>query len=200
MLSFKIKLNCKKRVFMNNSTPGFGKVAITLHWLIAIVMIGMIFLGLYITENQAYHLMATHKSIGILIFAFVVWRLVLRLVKGFPPALGNPSVIQKSLSRLVHWILLIATVLFPLSGMIMSAMGGRGLFVFGTEVFPANMVNNRPSPINDNLAEIASNVHGALIPIMVAAIAIHLIGVIYHQFIVKDGTLARMLGCTKCSK
>ncbi len=184
-----------------NSTPvGYGKVAIALHWLIALVVSGMIFLGLYITSNEAYHLMATHKSIGILIFVFVVWRLILRLIKGFPGPLSRLNPFQKVLSALVHWVLLLGTVLFPLSGMTMSAMGGRGLIVFGTEIFPMNMVNGRPAAINSDIAEMAANVHEFLVPVMITAIAIHLLGVIVHQFIIKDGTLGRMLGCTKCAK
>lgn len=185
---------------MSNSTQGYGKVAIVLHWLIAFVMIGMICLGLYISNNEAYHLMSTHKSVGILIFVFVVWRLLLRLFKGFPATMGKPSAFQQLLARLVHWVLLLGTVLFPLSGMMMSAMGGRGLQVFGTEVFPMNMVNGRPAAINDDISEMAANVHELLVPVMIGAIALHVLGVIYHQFIVKDGTLIRMLGCTKCSK
>ncbi|NOL51394.1 cytochrome b [Pelistega suis] len=185
---------------MSNSAQGYGKVAIVLHWLIAVVMIGMICLGLYINKNEAYHLMSTHKSVGILIFVFVVWRLLLRLLKGFLPALGSTSTFQQILSRLVHWILLLGTVLFPLSGMVMSAMGGRGLQVFGTEIFPMNMLNGRPAAINEDVSEMAANIHELLVPIMIAAIALHILGVIYHQFIVKDNTLSRMLGCTKCHK
>lgn len=184
----------------NHFTQSYGKVAIALHWLIAIVIIGMICLGLYISKNEAYYLMPTHKSIGILIFVFVVWRLLLRLFKGFPEAMGKPSAFQQLLARLVHWVLLLGSVLFPLSGMVMSAMGGRGLQVFGAEIFPMNMVNGRPAAINNDIAEMASNVHEMLVPVMIGAIALHIIGVIYHQFIVKDGTLARMLGCTKCAK
>ncbi len=185
---------------MNHSTQSYGKVAIVLHWLIAVVVIGMIYLGLYISENEAYHLMPTHKSIGILVFVFVVWRLILRLIKGFLGPMSRLNPVQKVLSTLVHWVLLLGSVLFPLSGMIMSTMGGRGLQVFGVDVVARNEVNGRPAAINDDIAEMAANVHEMLVPVMIAAIVIHLIGVIYHQFIIKDGTLSRMLGCTKCHK
>ncbi|NEN75188.1 cytochrome b [Pelistega sp. NLN82] len=165
-----------------------------LHWLIAIVMIGMLILGKYIDANQAYHLMPLHKSIGIAIFAFILWRCVLRLQKGFPSALGNPPFIQHLLAKVVHIVLLLGTFLFPLSGMIMSAMGGRGLSLFGIELFAMNIVDGKPTPINPELAGLASNIHGALLPIMIVAIVLHIIGAIYHHRVVKDDTLNRMLG------
>lgn len=185
---------------MHHSTQNYGKVAVVLHWLIAVVVIGMVWFGLYISENEAYHLMPTHKSIGILIFIFVVWRLILRLIKGFLRPISHLNPVQKILSTLVHWILLLGSVLFPLSGMIMSTMGGRGLQVFGVEVVARNEVNGRPTAINDAIAEMAANVHEMLVPVMIGAIVLHIAGVIYHQFIIKDGTLSRMLGCTKCLK
>lgn len=178
----------------SSATQPLGKVSIFLHWLIAIVMIGMIVLGIYIGENEAYHLMPTHKSVGILIFVFVVWRLILRLSKGFPTPLGNPSALQHLVAMIVHWILLLGTVLFPLSGMIMSAMGGRGLNMFGLELVASNIVDGKPVALNGALAGLAHTIHTSIVPVMIAAIVLHILGALYHHWIVKDDTLKRMTG------
>lgn len=179
---------------MSNESPSLGIVSRGLHWLIAFVMIGMIIFGLYITNTESWPLMGTHKSIGTLIFVFVVWRLILRLTCGFPTPLGNPPFLQHLLAMIVHWVLLLGTVLFPLSGMVMSAMGGRGLSVFGTELVAANIVDGKPAPINESLAGLARTIHEVLVPVMIVAIVLHIIGALYHHFIVKDDTLRRMTG------
>ncbi|WP_216605136.1 cytochrome b [Pelistega europaea] len=183
---------------MNNSqtscTEPLGKVTIVLHWLIAIVMIGMITLGIYIGENKAFSLMPLHKSIGILIFVFVVWRLILRLTQGFPKPLGNPPALQHLVAMIVHWILLLGTVLFPLSGMVMSAMGGRGLAMFGIQLVASNIVDGKPVALNESLAGLAHTIHTSIVPVMIAAIVLHILGALYHHFIVKDDTVKRMTG------
>lgn len=175
-------------------TQPLGKITIALHWLIALTMIVMIGLGMYIEENKAFHLMPTHKSVGILIFVFVVWRLILRLIQGFPKPLGAPSAAQHLIATLIHWVLLLGTVLFPLSGMIMSAMGGRGLTMFGLELFAANIVDGKPHALNEMAADIAHTIHTSIVPVMIAAIVLHILGALYHHWIVKDDTLKRMTG------
>lgn len=179
---------------MSNGSPSLGIVSRGLHWLIAFVMIGMIIFGLYITNTESWSLMGTHKSIGTLIFVFVVWRLILRLTCGFPTPLGNPPFLQHLLAMIVHWVLLLGTVLFPLSGMVMSAMGGRGLSVFGTELVAVNIVDGKPAPLNESLEGLAHTIHEVLVPVMIVAIVLHIIGALYHHFIVKDDTLRRMTG------
>ena len=59
-----------------NSAEKYGAVAKTLHWLIALVIFGMIGLGLYMEDlprgPQQYEFIQLHKSFGITLLALVV--------------------------------------------------------------------------------------------------------------------------------
>lgn len=62
----------------------FSPVTIILHWLIAFVMIGMLAVGFYMDIFHAYWLYPIHKSIGVIILAFILLRVVWRLKNGWP--------------------------------------------------------------------------------------------------------------------
>ena len=68
-----------------NSETRYGAVAVTLHWLIALAIIGMLFFGKYMADlprddPSRFDLIQLHKSIGITILALSVLRLLWRLV------------------------------------------------------------------------------------------------------------------------
>ena len=59
-------------------------VTVGLHWLIGITIISLIAVGIYMEENEIFFLYPIHKSIGILIFLFVLIRVVWRIANGWP--------------------------------------------------------------------------------------------------------------------
>ena len=96
-------------------------------------------------------------------------------------------------------MLLIGTILFPLSGLVMSAMGGNGIAVFGVELFPMNPDPANPGknmPIDKAMAGNARAMHGLLLWVMLGALALHVAGALKHHLLDGDGTLRRMLGRT----
>ena len=47
------------------NTPGaFGAVAVALHWIIAVAILAMIYIGYRMVETEDYDLFALHKSLG----------------------------------------------------------------------------------------------------------------------------------------
>ena len=170
---------------------------VLLHWLIAAVFVILLVMGVYMHETKAYHLYDIHKSIGVLIFLFAVYRVFWRMSNGWTSTVGTPTQRMRKLARLVHWLLIIGTVLMPISGFMMSAMGGFGVSVFGLELVAANPDPNNQGEfiaINSLLASAGHIMHGLGSKILIAAILLHVAGALVHHFSYKDGVLSRMLG------
>ena len=168
-----------------------------LHWVVGVMIIGLLATGIYMEENEVYALYPWHKSFGVLIVLFVIARIAWRIKNGWPAAAGDYTRLEKVLSKLVHYLLIIGTVLLPMSGFMMSAMGGHGVAVFGLELVAANPDPNNPQemiPLNGSLAGFAHGMHGLGGNILIAAIVLHVVGALKHHIVDKDGTLKRMLG------
>lgn len=182
---------------MKDTQNRLSHLTISLHWLIALTIIGLLATGIYMEENKAYALYPIHKSIGIIIFVFVMIRVVWRVINGWPEPASTYKKIEQITAKIVHWILIVGTVLMPVSGMMMSGGGGHGLDIFGLEILAVNFDPNNPKEIialNETVGEIGHKLHGLCGNIMIAAILLHIAGAFKHHFMDKDGTLRRMLG------
>jgi cytochrome b561 len=51
-----------------------SKATISLHWIVAVLIIGLLGSGLYMENFEAFFLMSLHKSFGVLLFAFALLR------------------------------------------------------------------------------------------------------------------------------
>ncbi len=177
---------------MNQDTKSkLSVVTITFHWLVALMFIGLITVGL-IMDNmprgpEKFQLMGIHKSIGTIFLLVAVARIVYRIKQGFPEDLSEKPRWQHLIATSVHHILLLATVLMPLSGIMMSIGGGRGLDVFGLELIGSG-------DKIEWMAAIGSGFHGVAAKVMIAIIVLHTAAAIKQQFV--DKTLSRMLGKT----
>ena len=116
---------------------------------------------------------------------------------GWPVPAGDHQRWEHLLARAIHWLLIIGTVLMPISGFLMSSLGGHGVAVFGFELVPPNPDPANPDKVvahNEMLAGLSHQVHGAAGVTMIVALLLHVAGALKHHVIDKDGTLRRMLG------
>lgn len=168
---------------------------VALHWIVGLGMIILMIVGFYMHETKSFNLYPLHKSFGAIVFIFVLIRVFWRIKQGWLEHVGQYAPWEVNLSKIVLWVLIIGTVLFPLSGMIMSFFGGHGVALFGLELIAPNIgAEGKPVPLNGALAGMGSNVHGILLPVMVIAILLHIAGAYKHHFVDKDGTMKRILG------
>ncbi|WP_086931858.1 cytochrome b [Agarilytica rhodophyticola] len=181
---------------MNTMKP-LSKTTLALHWLVAMAMLGLVGLGWYMAEFKQYQYYHLHKSIGLLVIVLVLARVGWRIRKGWPEHVVNYSASEVLLSKIVHWVLLLSTLLMPIWGMLYSGGSGHGFGIFGLEIFPSNHSHEDPSviiPLSEfwsNLGHVAHRYNGY---IFISAIALHIIGALKHHIIDKDFTLKRMLG------
>jgi len=165
-----------------------------LHILIAISMICLVAVGIYMSNTETYALYPIHKSIGAIVFIFALWRVVVRMKEGWPVPVGEAPKIQLLAAKIVHWGLITLTVVYPLSGLMMSGAGGHGIYIFGLELLASNYdeVSGKAVALNETIAGIGHEVHELLVPVIILLILVHVIGALKHHFIDKDETISRM--------
>lgn len=177
------------------SSKTISPLEIALHWVVGLGMIGLITVGIIMTRTENFALYGLHKSVGMLLFVVILWRAVVRLSKGWPENVSKGAAWEHGLARVIHWVLILGTILMPISGMMDSYFAGHGLSIFGLELAAGSAdAEGKPLAINASLGELGEEVHGTLGNILIAAIALHVAGALKHQLIDKDGTLGRMLG------
>ena len=176
-----------------NSNSRYGLTSILLHWLVALAVFGMFGLGLWMVDLSYYDpwrkaAPELHKSIGLLLFAVMLLRLVWRRVS--PPPAPTPN--QGRLTRLAahagHLLLYVGLFGVMISGYLISTAEGVGIPLFGWFEVPA-LVSGLPEQ-----AEIAGDVHFYLAWALVIFAGLHALAALKHHFIDRDATLLRMLG------
>lgn len=177
---------------MRDTHKQFSALTVSLHWFIALGMIAMIAFGLYLEDlprgPEKGQLIGLHKSFGILIFLLALMRISWRYKNGFPRPLSQMPNWQTNLAKLAHWVLIIGTVLMPVSGVIMSIGGGHPLGIFGLELIAGSEQKN------EALSEVGHIIHGLGGKLLILFIILHSVGAVKHQLIDKDGTIRRMFG------
>lgn len=170
----------------NTYTP----VAKGLHWLMAVLILGLLALGIYMADlplsPQKLQLYAWHKWAGVSVFLLVWLRLAWRVTHR-PPALpGSLSVRMQWLAHAGHAALYGLMLVIPLSGWLMSSAKGVQTVWFG--VLPIPDLLSRDKALGDLLQQ----VHKSLNAMLMLTLAGHVAAALWHHFILKDDTLRRM--------
>lgn len=167
-----------------------------LHWTVAIFMICLLASGVYMAETSAYGVFPWHKSFGVIIIFFVIARIAWRVKNGWPQPASQYTPLEHTLSKVVHWLLILGTLAMPISGFIMSSLGGHGVMVFGIELVARNPNPLDPTKVlahSEAITGLAKGVHYWAGYIIIGAVFLHIAGAYKHHFIDKDNTLKRML-------
>jgi cytochrome b561 len=171
-------------------STNYHPVAKTLHWLMSILIIGLLALGLYMHElplsPQKLELYSWHKWFGVTVFILVWLRLAWRLVHPAPPPPAGLSPLLKFSARAAHGLLYALMVLIPLSGWLMSSAKGFQTVWFG--VLPIPDLLSRDKELGDLLQE----VHEILNAALMLTLSGHVVAALWHHFVLKDDTLRRM--------
>jgi cytochrome b561 len=177
---------------VNKNYEKIPAITVGLHWIIAIAMIAMLAFGIYVEDlprsPEKGDLIAIHKSVGFIILVLALIRIAWRVISKYPEALGQTSKWQEIIAKLTLLVLILGTVMLPVSGIAMSIGGGHGLAVFGIELIA------RSGEKMETLSRIGHILHGLGGNLVIAFIVLHIAGAIKHEHIDKDGTLSRMLG------
>ncbi len=184
---------------LRNSESRFGIVAQSLHWIIAVLIVGQ-----YVTVELAEEakaarrvdpsaaleqliMMTRHKSFGIVILTLAVVRLAWRLFDGPPQWPITMPRWQVILARGAHWLFYVLLFAIPLTGWLATSAEDRAVNFFGLFELPNLMAPNK------DLAHDLEEVHEFLFFSLVTLAGVHIVAALKHQFVDKDGILMRML-------
>lgn len=179
---------------MPAASDRYTTTAITLHWLLALGLLGMLALGLYMTglpmSPSRLKLYNWHKWAGIVILALSALRLLWRLTHR-PPALPQQVLRhmpawQRVAHHGTHLALYLLFFAVPLMGWAYSSAAGFPVVLFGVLPLPDFV------PADRALAEMLKPWHGALAYTLAGLIVLHVLGALKHQLIDRDGLLSRM--------
>lgn len=178
---------------LKNDAQHYGLVAVTLHWVVALTVIGMFTLGLWMTSLTYYDPWYRqgpwlHKGIGVPLFLVVVVRIAWRRFSPPPEPLASHAAWECTGAKLAHTLLYVLLLVVMFSGYLISTADGRPLEVFGVIEVPA-MISGI-----EQQEEIAGTVHLVLASTLVGLAAFHALAAFKHHFIDRDRTLLRMLG------
>lgn len=176
---------------LKDSSSHFGLISQLIHWIMAIIMIGLVAVGLYMTYlmpvgPDKFTLYGWHKQIGIVALVLVIFRLGWRAVNTRPHEIGSAKPWEKQAARWVHRFFYVAMVVMPLSGWLMSSAKGYPVSVFGY-ILPKLI---EPSP---TLGPVFALTHQITAYILIAGIILHVGGAFKHLWVYKDKTVQRMV-------
>jgi len=176
-----------------NTSGHYGLVSIVMHWVVAVVVIGLFALGYWmvgLTYYSSWYRTAPdiHKSIGLMLLALMVFRVIWRGLNHGPQPLAQHGKLTRLATRAGHGILYFGLFAVMISGYLISTADGRPISVFGWFEVPALIT---PIP---NQEDIAGLVHEYLAWALVILSALHALAALKHHFIDRDATLKRMLG------
>jgi cytochrome b561 len=155
-------------------TKGFSRLQIGLHWVIA-ALIGFQLInheGMEeawdaLQKGQPFDGGAAriHVLAGLAVLLLVIIRILVRMTRGAPelPPDGNPFLDKVAMAT--HMLLYGLMLLVPLMGIAAWFLG----------------------------IGVAAGMHGALFAAMMGLIVLHTVAALYHQYVLKDGLIRRMM-------
>ncbi len=167
----------------------YGRVAIILHWVMAILLAGMAGLGWYMLANEDEPGMQwyfdLHRSIGMVIALLIVIRVLWRLAHR-PQALpASVPAWQARLAAGAQVLLYLLITAMVVTGYLGASYTRSGVSIFGWPT-PHWAVPNR------EWAHQLFDIHSALIWVLVAVVSVHALGALKHLLMDKDGVFQRM--------
>ena len=180
---------------LRNTTEKYGKVAIAIHWIMAIMIITMLFVGSSMVDmpdgDEKWKIYGLHKASGLIVLGLALFRWFWMLTNDKPEALSTWSKAETGISHATKWILMLMLLIMPIAGITMSIAGGHGVSFFGIFTIPGLAEKN------EMIDGIFHEIHeiGALVIVVIGGL--HILAAIKHHFMDKDNTLNRMLGRNK---
>jgi len=175
-------------------TEHYSRIAIILHWLIAIMIISLVVFGLLMTQDwmpNRFVIYQWHKSFGIIVLILSVLRLIWRLTHR-PPALPTGmKPIEIFLSKLTHIGFYILMIGVPLIGW---AMISASTLPIENELFYLIPLPDLPGvSASKDLEMTFKQFHKIGARLVILLFILHVAGAMKHQFVAKDNLLARMI-------
>ncbi len=171
---------------MVTSDARYNQGQIVLHWLVAAMIICMLALGLWMVglpkeselppgqESVRAFWFLLHKSLGITIAAFIVFRVIWRLTHAAPPLPASVPAWQRQVSSIVHFILYGLMIAMPLTGYLQSMYSKYDTKLWGVAL-------PRLAEADAAARETFTDLHQILAYLFIAVLILHVGAAIKHR-------------------
>lgn len=173
----------------HNAPTHFNLIARILHWLMALAILAMLFIGVGMTTSLTWRpwLIDLHRPLGIAILLLAILRLINRIYSPIPPLPATVPRWQAFLAHASHWVLYALMIALPLLGWAMLSAGN----------WPVTLVSgwNLPPivPTNPVLYAWLHSAHSILAWFLFIVVLGHLSAALLHALIYRDGVFSSMV-------
>ena len=177
---------------IRNSSDAWGWPAITLHWVVALLVVATFALGLWMGDlprPERPYWYGIHASIGITLMVILLARIAWALLNPTPGAVAGVPPWQQKAARFTHlslYGLTLATVLF---GWLLASVKRTPIvpYVFGVVPLPSPLVIPWAKDFFEEAHEIVAYA-------LICLAAAHMLAALWHHYVLGNETLRRMLG------
>ncbi len=174
-----------------SSSAAWGSITKSLHWLVALAVVGMLSVGLWMQElpnsPDKITIYKLHKSMGLTVLALMALRIVWRISERARPTPPPMPTWQRRASAISHGLLYLSLLVMPLSGWLYNSAANFPLKWF--ELFRVPPL----SGADRGLKELAGDIHEFTAWLLIGLIAVHVAAALKHHLIDRDGVLRAML-------
>ncbi|SON57834.1 Cytochrome b-562 [Hartmannibacter diazotrophicus] len=154
----------------------YSALQIALHWIIAaLILFQLVFgesmgrLGWLLRNNQTptatdYLMADLHIYVGVAVLVLALWRLMIRVRHGAPAAPEGGNPLLEKAATAMHHLFYVLLIGMPVTGL-----------------------------IAEYLFHSMGEIHELGKPVFIIFIVVHAAAALYHQYVLKDGVLTRML-------
>jgi cytochrome b561 len=174
---------------MTRTLARFTSLQRTLHWLMAVCILAMLFVGVGMVSTIApkyLPLMALHKTLGMAILVLALLRLGVRVRNGAPPLPPDLPKPMKLAAHLSHYALYGLMIAMPLLGWATLSAAGYPVVLWGGLRLPPIV-----TPSGD-LHTLLWHAHVYLAFAFYALVLMHLAAALFHALVRHDGVFSSM--------
>jgi cytochrome b561 len=178
--------------FWRSDERAYSGLAKLLHWLSALTVVGLFFLGLWMVELTYYDEWYRkgpdlHRSIGLSLALVTLLRILYRLTVSYPgPLASHPPLVVWG-ARVVHLMLYGLLLVLFVSGYLITTAKGDPIGFFGLFEIPS-LISGIP-----NLEDRAGEVHEIAAFTLMGLAVLHALAALKHHVLDRDDTLRRMI-------
>ncbi|MFV3406299.1 MULTISPECIES: cytochrome b [Pseudomonas] len=167
------------------SVTAFHPLARLLHWLMAVLILGMLFIGVSMVGDLSPRhtlLIELHKATGLALLALVVLRIVLRLTLRHPALPRELPSAQRRIAAASHLLLYLLMLGMPLLGWAMLSAGG----------YPRPLQLPAIAPHDLQLYAVLRQAHGWAGYVLFATVLAHVGAALTHALVRRDAVMRSM--------
>ncbi|WP_109514650.1 cytochrome b [Pseudomonas ovata] len=166
----------------------FNTLARLLHWLMALMILAMLFIGVGMVSSVHHRLFLIdlHRPLGLAILLLALVRLLNRLTHTPPPLPASVPGWQAFVAKASHWLLYALMLVLPVLGWALLSAGGYPVTVVTGWNLPAIV------PASPQAYAWLRDAHGWLAWTLFATVLAHLSAALLHAWVLRDGVFSQM--------